>query len=226
MPRLPIWKTWLETVLPHLQGPRVLEVATGPGYLLGRYADRFGTVGLDFNQRMLETARSALAARGISIPLVRADAARLPFRDDSFECVVNTMALSGFPRAAVAVAEFRRVLRQDGRLVLLDVAYPRDGNALGVALAECWKLAGDVVRDVGSLLDATGFRFEEREVGGFGSVHLYLATPAEEGARTAPTGTPRDDAAARDPDRCDGAPGHRADRPGGRWSSAAGKASR
>lgn len=186
VPRLPVWKTWLLEVLPHLRGPRVLEVAIGPGFLLPRYADRFEVVGIDRNRRMLETARSALATRGLSASLVRADAVRLPFRDERFDCVLITMALSGLPRAAAAVTEFRRVLRPDGRLVLLDVTYPHRRNALGVALAEFWKLAGDVVRDVGSLLGAAGFHFEEREVGGFGSVHLYVATPASSGTRPSP----------------------------------------
>ena len=178
----------------------MLEVAIGPGYLLGRYADRFEAVGVDFNRRMLETARATLATGGISAPLVRADAVRLPFRDASFDCVVNTMALSGFPRATAAVAEFRRVLRRDGRLVLLDVAYPRDGNALGMGLAELWKLTGDLVRDSGALLAAAGFRVEEREVGGFGSVHLYLSTPDNGGVRPVPTATPQAGAAERGQD--------------------------
>lgn len=30
----PFWKKWLKTTLPHIQGPRVLEVSFGTGYLL------------------------------------------------------------------------------------------------------------------------------------------------------------------------------------------------
>jgi ubiquinone/menaquinone biosynthesis C-methylase UbiE len=100
---------------------------------------------------------------------------RLPFREASFDCVVNTMAFSGYPRAVPVVAEFRRVLRPSGRLLLLDVAYPRDENTLGMALIGLWRLTGDVIRDVGPLLEDGGFRVEEHEVGGFGSVHLYRA---------------------------------------------------
>jgi hypothetical protein len=33
---LPVWKTWLGRALPHLVGPRVLEVSFGTGYLMTR----------------------------------------------------------------------------------------------------------------------------------------------------------------------------------------------
>lgn len=177
VPRLPVWKTWLHAALPHLRGPRVLEVAIGPGYLLSQYAERFEAVGMDINRRMLETTRSMLEARGKSAPLVRADAAHLPFRDESFDSVVSTMALSGFPRAMPVLLEIRRILRSPGTLVLVDVSFPRDGNRLGTVVTELWKLTGDVVRDVGETLTGAGFRFDEHEIGGFGSVHLYLARP-------------------------------------------------
>ena len=35
---LPVWKTWLKRAIPHIQGPRVLEVSFGTGFLLTRYA--------------------------------------------------------------------------------------------------------------------------------------------------------------------------------------------
>jgi len=175
VPRLPIWKTWLHAVLPHLRGPRVLEVAIGPGYLLTQYARRFEAVGLDLNPRMLRTAHAGLEANGLHVPLVRADAAHLPFCDESFDCVLSTMALSGLPRAMPALEAFRRVLRPRGTLVLLDVSFPRDGNVVGRFLTELWRLAGDVIRDVGASLGAAGFQFDEQEIGGFGSVHLYVA---------------------------------------------------
>lgn len=177
VPRLPVWRTWLHAVLPHIRGPRVLEVAIGPGYLLSRYAARFEAVGADINRQMLKTARSALQQHGLPVPLIQADAARLPFHDASFDTVVCTMALSGFPRAMPVLVEFRRVLRAEGTLVLLDVAFPRDGNALGTLLGELWKLAGDVVRDIRASLTGADFRFDDVEIGGYGSVHLYVATP-------------------------------------------------
>lgn len=172
---LPVWRTWLDSVLPHLAGPRVLEVSFGTGYLLGRYASRLEVCGLERNRRMIEVARAALARSGRHAALVQGDVAQLPFPDARFDTVVNTMALSGYPRAAPALAEMRRVLRPGGRLLLLDVGYPGDGNWIGTLLTEGWKRAGDLIRPVAALLEETGFCVADEEVGGFGSVHLYRA---------------------------------------------------
>jgi len=191
--RLPVWRTWLSSTLPELRGPRILEVAVGTGYLLDACAARHRVVGLDLNRSLLRATRARLAASGHDAPLVRGDAGRLPFGAQRFDDVLCTMALSGFPRAEPVLREMRRVLRPDGRLVLLDVAPPRDANLLGSALVALWKRAGDVIRDVPPLLERAGLRLElEREVGGHGSVHLYRARPAPgTGARAASPGTGR-----------------------------------
>ncbi|MFQ5568601.1 MAG: hypothetical protein ACE5G0_02935, partial [Rhodothermales bacterium] len=36
---LPVWKTWIKTVIPHIEGRRVLEASFGTGFLLMHYAD-------------------------------------------------------------------------------------------------------------------------------------------------------------------------------------------
>jgi ubiquinone/menaquinone biosynthesis C-methylase UbiE len=182
--KLPVWKTWLRHALPHVQGPRVLEVSFGTGYLLTRYAARFSCVGLDYNGEMIRTARSNLRDAGLHAPLVRGDVHRLPFPDKAFDCVVNTMALSGYPDATAALSEIGRVLEPGGRLVLIDIAYPAKRRFAGTLLTNLWKLSGDLIRDVPSLLRATGFEFSDEEIGGFGSVHLYVAT------RDTPSHTP------------------------------------
>lgn len=59
---------------------------------------------------------------------------------------------------------------------MIDVGYPLDGNWLGCGLIEMWKRAGDVIRDMPALFDSFGFDVWEDSIGGFGSVHLYVAT--------------------------------------------------
>lgn len=173
---LPVWKGWIERALPHVSGPRVLEVSFGTGYLLTRYADRFEVKGIDYNAKMVATARRNLKRAGLSAELQRGNVESLPYEDGSFDCVVNTMAFSGYPDGARAMSEMGRVLKAGGRLVIIDVNYPADGNWLGSRLIDLWKLTGDIVRDMPALFRDFGFDATEEEIGGFGSVHLYVAT--------------------------------------------------
>ena len=174
--RFQFWKGWLERAVPHIRGPRVLEVSFGTGYLLTRYAAHYETHGVDYNQKMVEIARKNLARAGVTARLRQGNVESLPYEDESFDSVVNTMAFSGYPDGAKAMSDMRRVLKEGGRLVLIDVNYPSDGNRLGTMLVNFWKLTGDVIRDMGELFGEFGFVYTEEEIGGYGSVHLYIAT--------------------------------------------------
>ena len=131
----PTWKRWLRHALPHIQGPRVLEVSFGTGYLLSQYAGAFETHGIDYNRKMVTVARKNLARVQRSAALVRGDVQALPYADASFGSVVNTMAFSGYPSGEQALGEMARVLRPGGRLILIDVTFPPDQNWLGSKIA-------------------------------------------------------------------------------------------
>jgi ubiquinone/menaquinone biosynthesis C-methylase UbiE len=171
----PVWGRWIEHAIPHVEGPRVLEVSFGTGHLLSRYAGRFETHGVDYNCRMVEVARRALRRARVDASLVRGSVERLPYADGSFDSVVNTMAFAGYPDGIRALSEMRRVLRRGGRVVLIDVDFPADGNRLGTKLAEFWQWSGDILRDKEPLLDQLGFAYTHEEIGGWGSVHLFVA---------------------------------------------------
>ncbi len=61
-------------------------------------------------------------------------------------------------------------------MLVVDVNYPRDRDYLGMKLARFWASRGDILRDMGALFEQFGFEYSDQEVGGFGSVHLYIAT--------------------------------------------------
>jgi ubiquinone/menaquinone biosynthesis C-methylase UbiE len=172
---LPIWKNWLKRALPHIQGPCVLEVSFGTGFLLTQYADRFQACGIDYNAAMAKTAKRNLRKIGLNADLQQADVAHLPFVDNSFDTLVNTMAFSGYPDGATALTEMGRVLKPGGKLVMIDIDYPKDCNRLGMALTKFWMASGDIIRDMGALFEELDWEFQEEEIGGFGSVHLYVA---------------------------------------------------
>ena len=73
-------------------------------------------------------------------------------------------------------SEIRRVLKHDGRFVLIDVNYPRNKNWLGIKATQFWAGAGDLIRDMAPLFERAGFTYTDQEVGGFGSIHLYITT--------------------------------------------------
>ena len=171
---LPIWKTWLKRALPHIRGRRVLEVSFGTGYLMTHYADQFEVYGIDFNARMVSVAMKNLRQVRLSANLRQGTVEDLPYEDGFFDTVVSTMAFSGYPDGTTAMAEMRRVLASGGRLVLIDINFPADRNWIGTRLTRCWQLSGDIIRDMDRILVAHGFDYEDIEIGGFGSVHMYI----------------------------------------------------
>lgn len=95
------------------KGLRVLDVATGPGYVAGVAATREAqVVGVDLSPAMLALARQHYPA----VELKEADAAALPFEDGSFDIVVMNFGLPHFAYPERALAEAQRVLRAGGRI--------------------------------------------------------------------------------------------------------------
>ena len=86
-------------------GTRVLDVATGPGWVAARAAERGASVvGIDVAEAMIARARSAHP----DLDFRRADAHDLPFADASFDAVVSNFAIMHFSHPDRAMAEFAR----------------------------------------------------------------------------------------------------------------------
>lgn len=184
---VPWWRRWLGYAVPVIRGPRVLEVSFGTGWLLTRYAGLVRADGIDLNPDLVAVARRNLARAGLGAELRQGRVEELPYPDATFDTVVTTMAFTGYPDARAAAAELVRVLKPGGRLVLIDVNYPSDGNRIGTALVDrFWKPFGDLIRDVAAVLCDAGLVVEDEEIGGWGSVHRYLGTKPESPSGTAP----------------------------------------
>ena len=100
---------------------RVLDVACGTGLAARACAARMATdvapgqiCGVDISDGMLEVARGALP----SAKFVNAHAAQLPFDKAAFDVLICIAALPYICNKGAALAEWRRVLRSDGRLIV------------------------------------------------------------------------------------------------------------
>jgi arsenite methyltransferase len=104
-------------------GERVLDVGSGPGFLVASLADAVGSGGavhgLDQSAPMNALARDLIETR----PWARIDdgnALELPYSDGTFDAAVSTQVYEYVANVAQALAELRRVLRLGGRALVLD----------------------------------------------------------------------------------------------------------
>lgn len=112
-------------------GTRLLDVATGPGFVAGAAAARGASViGLDFSASMIAEAR----LRYPSIDFRDGDAHALPFEPGSFDAVVMNFGLLHLARPGAAMAEACRVLRPGGRYALTVWAAPEQAMGFGMVL--------------------------------------------------------------------------------------------
>ncbi len=120
------WKAWGRAAIPHVQGPRVLELAHGPGHLLVALTRTgFAPVGLDLSPQMGRLAHARLRRAYFFPGLVLARAQAMPFRSSSFNSVVSTFPAE-FIIQAETLKEIARVMQDSGRTVVVPgVAFKR-----------------------------------------------------------------------------------------------------
>ncbi len=113
------WQDWVKSALPYLPGPRVLELGHGPGHLqITLKQNGIQTIGLDISRQMGSLAKRNLRRAGYHSDLINSYAQSVSFPLESFDQVVAT-----FPAEYIfnpqTLAEVHRVLKPDGRLVVL-----------------------------------------------------------------------------------------------------------
>lgn len=96
-------------------GLRVLDLCCGHGNVTDAVAKAGAdVVGVDFSTAMLDHARQRIPGG----EFIEADAQNLPFDDNSFDAVVSNLGIIHVPDQPKALAEVRRVLRDDGKFAM------------------------------------------------------------------------------------------------------------
>lgn len=107
-------------------GESVLEVAVGTGLAFQEIvkANQNGkNYGIDLTESMLDKARQKVSKFNAHYHLAVGDAYHLEFKDAQFDAVVNNYMFDLLPEAdfAKVLAEFKRVLKPNGRLILVNM---------------------------------------------------------------------------------------------------------
>lgn len=107
----------VRSLLPDLDGRRILDAGCGDGLYAAWLADRGGdVVGIDLSEEMVSVARDRY---GDAAEFQQADLTEdIPAEDDAFDLVVCQHVFSHLPAVEGALSEFARVLRPGGELVL------------------------------------------------------------------------------------------------------------
>ena len=129
-------------MLPFLVGTRVLDLGHGPGHLLATLEDNGWTAtGIDLSPQMGRQAKSRLAGNGFPARLARGRGQELPFRGNTFDCVVAT-----FPAPYIiepgTVRSIRNVLRPGGRLIIVPEAVSTGTDSISRLMEWLFRITG------------------------------------------------------------------------------------
>jgi ubiquinone/menaquinone biosynthesis C-methylase UbiE len=177
------WKDWVLSVVPFLEGSRILEIGHGPGHLQRLLLSRrLFTVGIDESLQMGRLAKRNLT-RSLNpqnnsrlsqspldayaqIRLTRGVAQHLPFPDNSFDTVVAT-----FPAEYIfqqeTLNEAHRVLVEGGRFVIMPGATILGRSIMDRLMALIFHITGQSAPNLADVL-------KERSSKAFGEAGFHM----------------------------------------------------
>jgi SAM-dependent methyltransferase len=102
---------------------RVLDIATGPGYIAEAFARATReVVGVDLTDAMLAIARERTKKHRIeNVSFRAADAQNLPFKNGEFDVVVCRLTLHHLQKPLLVLQEMARVCRAGGKVLVEDI---------------------------------------------------------------------------------------------------------
>lgn len=153
--------------IPQARGA-VLEIGVGSGLNLPFYSSKVQTVfAVEPSIKLQKMARKREAPGHIKVEFLSQSAEdALPLPDESMDTIVMTWTLCSIPDAKRALAQMKRVLKPDGRLLFIEHGRSPDRNvaAWQDRLTPVWKKIGGgchLNRKVDELLAAAGFAIGE-----------------------------------------------------------------
>ena len=126
-----LWKRYTVELSGVRAGSKVLDVAGGTGDLSAAFSKRVGPTGrvvlTDINASMLSEGRARMINEGRvgNMSFALADAEKLPFATDTFDCITIVFGLRNVTDKPAALRSMYRVLKPGGRLLVLEFSKPK-----------------------------------------------------------------------------------------------------
>lgn len=175
---------WRKLLWSQVPGGKVLEVGVGTGKNMPYYPQDSQITAIDLSDKMLARARRRAEQEGLHMDLPLMDVQALRFADNTFDSVVASFVFCSVPDPVRGLMEVRRVLKPDGRVVLLE--HMRAENGLAGVLMDL--LNPFVVRITGANINRytvenvkkAGLEIEKvKRLSALGIVKLIIARPGE-----------------------------------------------
>jgi len=116
------WCKWVfDTLLKLPENAKILELGCGPGYLwkenINQIPAGWNITLSDLSSGMLDAAWRNLVVTGRAFKFEEIDAQSIPYEDETFDAVIANHMLYHVPDRLKAIAELKRVLTPNGRLI-------------------------------------------------------------------------------------------------------------
>lgn len=129
---LGIDKIWRKKAIEQLRAKNpkiILDVATGTADVALETARRLQPkkiIGVDISNEMLSYGRRKIAKQSLGhiIELREGDSENLPFQDNTFDAITVAFGVRNFENLEAGLSEMRRVLKDNGKLVVLEFSRP------------------------------------------------------------------------------------------------------
>lgn len=125
------WRRTLAHHLPQQKNLKILDLATGTAdQIISLFLDEKKSIqkaiGLDLSTEMLEIAKKKISEKPYKdkIQFLKASAEKIPLEKETFDAVTLSFGIRNIPNPKLALCEIHRVLKQNGRCLILEFSLP------------------------------------------------------------------------------------------------------
>ena len=122
------WRRKMASLLPKTEKIKLLDLATGTGdqllSLLKNSPRIHQAVGIDLAEEMLKIGRTKLKDYAHQATLKMASATAIPYLENTFDCATMSFGIRNVDNVPGCLREIHRVLRPNGRALILEFSLP------------------------------------------------------------------------------------------------------